>query len=49
MRKNRVPVWYLVAEDERHGFQKKSNVEAQLEVTAYFLQKLIEGEPNALR
>lgn len=32
-------VWYLVAEDEGHGFSKKSNVDHQARVTALFLKE----------
>ena len=38
-----VPVWYLVAKDEGHGFQKKSNSDYQravlLEMIRTFLLK----------
>jgi dipeptidyl aminopeptidase/acylaminoacyl peptidase len=33
-------VWYLVAKDEGHGFAKKVNRDAYLEVSAAFLQRL---------
>lgn len=32
------PVWYLLAMDEGHGFRKKSNADAQAEVTNLFLR-----------
>lgn len=48
VREQNVPVWYLVATDEGHGFQKKTNAQVQLAVTALFLQKILEGGPGAL-
>jgi dipeptidyl aminopeptidase/acylaminoacyl peptidase len=43
VRKNGVPVWYLTAKDEGHGFQKKSNADYQravlLEMIRTFLLK----------
>lgn len=33
-----VPVWYLVANDEGHGFRKRANADYQLFVTARFLE-----------
>ena len=36
-------VWYLVAEDEGHGFSKKSNADHQARVTALFLQEHLLG------
>ena len=35
-----VPVWYLVANDEGHGFKKKQNADYELYVTALFLREL---------
>lgn len=49
VRERNVPVWYLVATDEGHGFHKKTNAEVQLAVTAQFLQKVLEGGPEALK
>lgn len=34
------PVWYLLAMDEGHGFRKKSNIDAQVEVTNMFLRQV---------
>lgn len=49
VRQQGVPVWYLVATDEGHGFHKKTNAQVQLAVTAQFLQKVLEGGAEALK
>jgi hypothetical protein len=36
VRQNGSPVWYLMARDEGHGFQKKSNVDFQFYATVAF-------------
>lgn len=36
------PVWYLLAMDEGHGFRKKSNADAQAEVTNLFLRDVFD-------
>jgi dipeptidyl aminopeptidase/acylaminoacyl peptidase len=41
VRKNGVPVWYLMAKDEGHGFQKKSNEDFLLYATVMFVQKYL--------
>lgn len=38
LRKNSVPVWYLLAEDEGHGFAKKRNRDFLAAATAEFVQ-----------
>jgi dipeptidyl aminopeptidase/acylaminoacyl peptidase len=38
VRKNKVPVWYLMAKDEGHGFFKKSNRDYQFFATALFVK-----------
>ena len=38
VRKNDVPVWYLLADDEGHGFAKKPNQDYQLYATIAFMQ-----------
>lgn len=38
VRKNSVPVWYLLADDEGHGFAKKPNQDYQLYATIAFMQ-----------
>jgi dipeptidyl aminopeptidase/acylaminoacyl peptidase len=41
VKKNGKTVWMLVAEDEGHGFRKKSNKEYQDNVTSMFIQKFL--------
>ncbi len=38
-----VPVWYLVAKDEGHGFQKKSNTDYQRAVVVRFIEEFLLG------
>ncbi len=38
VRKNNVPVWYLMAKDEGHGFSKKKNVDYQFYATIMFIE-----------
>ncbi|HXG34432.1 MAG TPA: prolyl oligopeptidase family serine peptidase [Bryobacteraceae bacterium] len=39
IRNNGVPVWYLLAEDEGHGFAKKKNRDVQLAATVLFVEQ----------
>src|SRR6185436_16610098 len=39
VRANGVPAWFLVAEDEGHGFKKKSNRSFQLYATVMFVKQ----------
>jgi dipeptidyl aminopeptidase/acylaminoacyl peptidase len=39
IRKNGVPVWFLVAEDEGHGFSKKKNRDYQFAATVQFIRQ----------
>jgi dipeptidyl aminopeptidase/acylaminoacyl peptidase len=41
VRANGVPVWYLAAKDEGHGFRKQTNRDFQLYVTILFVQKFL--------
>ena len=41
IRKNGAPVWYLVAEDEGHGFARKKNQDYQFAATAMFVQEYL--------
>jgi hypothetical protein len=34
-------VWYIMAKDESHGFQKKANRDCQLYATVEFLQEFL--------
>ena len=38
---NQVPVWYLVAKDEGHGFRKKKNRDFQFYSTILFVEKFL--------
>ncbi len=44
VRQNGVPVWYLMAKDEGHGFSKKRNVDYQFYATVMFVQKFLIGQ-----
>lgn len=39
VRKQKVPVWYVLASDEGHGFQKKPNRDYLLRATSQFLEQ----------
>ncbi|WP_264324692.1 S9 family peptidase [Romeriopsis navalis] len=41
VRKNGVPVWYLMAKDEGHGFSKKRNADYQFYATVQFIQEYL--------
>ena len=41
VRKNKVDVWYLLAEDEGHGFTKKSNQDFYNQAKILFLKKYL--------
>lgn len=41
LRENNTPVWYLMAEDEGHGFRKKRNADFQFYATILFVQKYL--------
>ena len=47
-RKNDTPVWYLMAQDEGHGFAKKKNADYQFYATILFIEKFLLGDsqPN---
>ncbi|MBL7922882.1 MAG: S9 family peptidase [Bacteroidia bacterium] len=44
LKKNNVPVWYLEAKDEGHGFRKKTNSDFQFYSTILFVKKYLLGE-----
>ena len=44
VRANRVPAWYLVAENEGHGFKRKSNRSFQLYATVAFVKTFLLGD-----
>jgi len=43
VRQNDVPVWFLMADDEGHGFAKKKNIEFQFCATVQFVQAYLLG------
>lgn len=44
VKSNGVPVWYLVAKDEGHGFGKKTNTDFQRAVLFEFVRRFLIGE-----
>ena len=44
VRQNSVPVWFLMADDEGHGFAKKKNIEFQFCATVGFVQAFLLGQ-----
>ncbi len=43
VRQNGIPVWFLMADDEGHGFAKKKNIEFQFCATVQFVQEFLLG------
>jgi dipeptidyl aminopeptidase/acylaminoacyl peptidase len=41
VRKNGVPAWYLLADNEGHGFQRKANADFQFFATVKFLEDIL--------
>jgi len=41
VRKNGVPVWYLLADNEGHGFRRKVNADFEFYATVRFLEKTL--------
>jgi dipeptidyl aminopeptidase/acylaminoacyl peptidase len=41
LKQNDIPVWYLIATDEGHGFAKKKNVDYQFYSTILFMQEFL--------
>lgn len=46
IRKQGTPVWYLLADDEGHGFRKKKNSDFQFFSTILFVKKYLLGEKS---
>ncbi|HEY7026581.1 MAG TPA: S9 family peptidase [Gemmatimonadales bacterium] len=44
VKQNGSPVWYLMANDEGHGFRKKNNVDFQFYATVTFVRQFLLGE-----
>jgi dipeptidyl aminopeptidase/acylaminoacyl peptidase len=47
LRKNKTPVWYLMAEDEGHGFAKKKNADFQFYATILFVRDYLLNDAGA--
>jgi dipeptidyl aminopeptidase/acylaminoacyl peptidase len=47
IRRNGAPVWFLIANDEGHGFAKKKNQQFQFYSTIMFVRTFLLGERNA--
>jgi dipeptidyl aminopeptidase/acylaminoacyl peptidase len=41
VQQNNVPVWYLMASDEGHGFSKKKNIDYEFYTTIQFIEEII--------
>ncbi|MBD2356853.1 S9 family peptidase [Tolypothrix sp. FACHB-123] len=41
VKNNQVPVWYLMAKDEGHGFSKKKNIDFQFYATVMFIKEFL--------
>lgn len=44
VKKNQTPVWYLMAQDEGHGFAKKANADFQFYATVLFMKQFLLNE-----
>jgi dipeptidyl aminopeptidase/acylaminoacyl peptidase len=44
-----VPVWYLMAKDEGHGFRKKANQDFQFYATLLFVERYLLGNGVSAR
>src|SRR4029077_15981945 len=49
LKKQGIPVWYLMAKDEGHGFRKKQNQDFQFYTTIEFLQEFLLKQQTPLR
>jgi dipeptidyl aminopeptidase/acylaminoacyl peptidase len=43
LKQNHIPIWYLVAKDEGHGFAKKKNADYLFYSTILFMQAFLGG------
>src|SRR5207253_2262975 len=44
LERRNVPVWYLMAKDEGHGFRKKANADFQFYATVLFVKRYLLGQ-----
>ena len=49
VRNSDTPVWFLMADDEGHGFAKKKNIEFQFYATVQFVQTFLLGMNDTLK
>src|SRR6266704_3064338 len=49
LKQRHVPVWYLMAKDEGHGFRKKGNVDFQFYATILFTERYLLGREVSAR
>ena len=47
LKKQGTPVWFLMANDEGHGFAKKKNADFQFYATTQFIEQHLLSEPPA--
>jgi dipeptidyl aminopeptidase/acylaminoacyl peptidase len=47
VKRNGSPVWYLMAQDEGHGFRRKENADFQFYATVLFIRNFLLGEAAA--
>lgn len=45
VRANGVPVWFLTADDEGHGFRQAANATFRVDVAREFLRRIVDGRP----
>ena len=38
------PVWFLIASDEGHGFERKKNIDFEFDATALFIKTYLLGD-----
>jgi dipeptidyl aminopeptidase/acylaminoacyl peptidase len=49
LQQKRTPVWYLLADDEGHGFAKKKNADFQFYASVTFVQRFLLGQDGQKR
>ena len=47
VKENGLEAWYMLAENEGHGFRKKENIDQYQNAMVQFLQKNLVGEPDS--
>jgi dipeptidyl aminopeptidase/acylaminoacyl peptidase len=41
VQRNRTPLWYVLAQDEGHGFRKRRNADYQFYLTILFVRQFL--------